>query len=424
MWGLPVLCRWALPSPQAAGAAVVRLAGEPQVIALLGSQHAGPRGRFSVLGLPACAQRLEPGPGVITKVGAPSETLRVVLLGYEMGYPEVHLTPPSPPRGQPAGLALELPAALIIDHHEQEALLVGTDAALGDRLAAALLTPGEQVPHTSGGLRFEPAVSDTTHAARISRVQEHIAAGDIYQANLTRRLSVCGTVDPAAALATLTTHNPVAHGAYLKAAGVELLSNSMETLLAYDPSANRATSLPIKGTCARGVTHLDDLARAQRLAQDPKERAEHLMIVDLIRNDLGKVAACGTVRVPQLFTAEPYRGVWHLVSTVEGTLKSEQSTGQLLAALFPGGSITGAPKRRAMQLIAEIEAEPRGFYTGSLGFIAPDGTASFSILIRTLVKDADGWSLGVGGGIVADSNAAREIEETWEKIEVFRQLLA
>ncbi|HET6344775.1 MAG TPA: chorismate-binding protein, partial [Myxococcota bacterium] len=136
-----------------------------------------------------------------------------------------------------------------------------------------------------------------------------------------------------------------------------------------------------------------------------------------------KVAAAGTVRVPELMGIHPYRGVWHGVSTVEATLSRRRDPADLLPALFPGGSITGAPKRAAMQLLSRLEGEPRGFYTGSLGFVAPDGRMSFSILIRTLVRDRDGWSVAVGGGIVADSQPEREIAETWEKVAVLRELL-
>jgi anthranilate/para-aminobenzoate synthase component I len=148
------------------------------------------------------------------------------------------------------------------------------------------------------------------------------------------------------------------------------------------------------------------------------------MIVDLVRNDLGKLAEPGGVDVPVLMDIEPYRGIWHGVSTVRARLKPEYTAGDALEALFPGGSIIGAPKRRAMEILQQIENTPRGFYTGSLGFIAPNGDAHFSILIRTLIHDSAGWHLGVGGGIVADSKAQRELIEMNEKVAVFRELLA
>ena len=147
------------------------------------------------------------------------------------------------------------------------------------------------------------------------------------------------------------------------------------------------------------------------------------MIVDLVRNDLGRVCIPGSVRVPKLMNIEGFRGVWHGISTVEGRLCEHQKLSDLVSALFPGGSITGAPKRRSMELIQEIEQEPRGFYTGSIGLLTPNGRLSMSILIRTLIHDSDGWSVSVGGGIVADSEAEREILETWEKVSVFNSIL-
>ena len=147
------------------------------------------------------------------------------------------------------------------------------------------------------------------------------------------------------------------------------------------------------------------------------------MIVDLVRNDLGRVCVPGTVEVLGLMGLRSYCGVWHGVSNVRGTLDLNRSPGDLLEAVFPGGSITGAPKRRAIEIIRTLEGEGRGFYTGSLGIIRPDGGMSLSILIRTLVRDVEGWNLNVGGGIVADSDVKREVRETWEKIEVFRRAL-
>ena len=147
------------------------------------------------------------------------------------------------------------------------------------------------------------------------------------------------------------------------------------------------------------------------------------MIVDMVRNDLGKVCQAGSVQVPELMGAYAYRGVWHGVSTVEGRLADGQSPGALLHALFPGASITGAPKRRAMQVIFDLEKRPRSYYTGSIALITPSGDMSVSILIRTLIRTKDGLELSVGGGIVTDSVAAREIEETWEKAAVFQNLV-
>jgi anthranilate/para-aminobenzoate synthase component I len=215
----------------------------------------------------------------------------------------------------------------------------------------------------------------------------------------------------------------VAHSAYLKTGELEVLSNTMETLLTYEPDERLAQSFPIKGTRARSSQEPANLENAHLLKNHPKERAEHVMIVDLVRNDLGRVCVPGSVRVPNLMDVQGFRGVWHGVSTVEGRLCENQSLADLVAAVFPGGSITGAPKRRSMEIIQNIEEQARGFYTGSIGLLTPSGRLSMSILIRTLIHDEDGWSVSVGGGIVADSEADREIIETWEKVSVFNQIL-
>ncbi len=425
MWGLPVLVSarpWAsdLP-PELALAARV----ETDLVVLAGSAGAGPRGRYGFAGVPACVTELAPAPGALARAfdDRPPDMLRLVLLGYEMGAPEVYLPAVAPPRGQPAGLALDLSAALVVDHQARTFAVVGQPGQHADLLRRCIEQPVEQPTRepvlATGAAQLVPSVSDREHTRRIHAVLDHIARGDIYQANLTRRLTLTGALDAPALLCRLAERNPVAHAAYLRAGGIEILSNSMETLLTYDPTSRTAASFPIKGTIARG----EDGA-SRRLKADPKERAEHVMIVDLVRNDLGKVAAAGSVHVPDLMRAEPYRGVWHLVSTVQATLAPRHSVGQLVAALFPGGSITGAPKRRAVEILRALEAEPRGVYTGSLGVITPSGRLSLSLLIRTLVRDRAGWSLSVGGGIVADSTPAREIAETWEKVAVFREVLA
>ncbi len=421
LFGLPIRDRRPLAGGEIRDL-LASLASRPAGVALLGDGGLSPRGRYSIFGEPARTQLLGLAPGAVRSAfdDRPRNELRVVFLGYELGRPLLHLTPASSPRGQPLGLAIDLAGAVIVDHERRELLAVGdatTSAALLERRSSAAL------PEHPGTIELLPAVDDATHAQRLERVLEHIAAGDIYQANLTRRLRVEGALDgPAAALA-LIRRNPVAHGAWLRLAGFELVSNSMETLLTFDPVSGVARSLPIKGTRARGPDARSDAALSQALADDPKERAEHVMIVDLVRHDLGRVSRPGGVSVPRLCGLEGFHGVWHCVSTVEGRLAEEATVGTLVEAAFPGGSVTGAPKRRAVELLAGLENEPRGAYTGSLAVVGADGTLSASLLIRTLVRDDEGWSLNVGGGIVADSRAEREIAETWEKVRVFRDVL-
>lgn len=429
-------------------AAMLHLAAsQTHLVALLGSHDAGPLGRFGLVGIPAATQTLVPGTDVISNTydHRPRDMIRVAALGYELGTPEVYLPFKQPPRGQPAGWVADLHTALIVDHSNHTYAIVSLHATDEARHQRTLLhesvqwsgTPtGERalVKTISPGYHLKALVSDAEHMRRIRLVQQAIADGDIYQANLTRRLLITPTdqmqstgqqrmPDGAALLAALAQRNPVAHNAYLRFPGHEIISNSMETLLTYAPDTRLLHTYPIKGTCARtGDAALD--ARAQQaLCTHPKERAEHVMIVDLLRNDLGKIAVPGSVSVPRLMGIDGFHGVFHGVSTVQATLDSHHTPGQALAALFPGGSITGAPKRRAMEIISQLEQEPRGFYTGSIAVMFPNGTLSASILIRTIVGDKDGMSLSVGGGIVVDSIPQREVDETWEKVAVFREIL-
>ena len=423
MWGFTTAISW---HPWVGAAPDVSLAqllaADPaqDFVALVGAAKLE-RGRFGVVGVPMAVRFLGASEAFVRRAFdvLPTDTLRVVLLGYELGAVAVQLA--VPPSATPYGLEIDLAAFLLVDHALQRMAWHGCDdlalQALKSRYA-----PGTQVVPDAAHATLEPTVSDALHAQRIAAALTHIAAGDIYQANLSRPLRVMGPFDASAALQRLADINPVAHAAHVRVAGVELLSNSMETLLTYAPQTRAVCSWPIKGTCARAPDG-GDTAQGEALINHPKEQAEHVMIVDLVRNDLGKVCKPGSVHVAPLMAAQPYRGVWHAESAVRGTLGAAYTLGQLVLALFPGGSITGAPKRRAMQIIAALEGAGRGFYTGSLALVAPSGRLSMSILIRTLVRDACGWQLAVGGGIVADSTATRELAETWEKAGVFMQIL-
>lgn len=426
MWGLPIQMQWRpwTGAIQPELALLHALRAEPDIAALIGSSEAGPRGRYGVVGLPKQVHLHQNSTQKLHELfnSPPPDCLRIIALSYESGFELVHLPESQPPRGQPAIVCFDLDAAVIVDHFTNQVGVFGQSGAHAQRLREQLELAGEDMP-ASGHATLVPAVSDKTHAERILRTQEHIRAGDIYQANIARRLRVDGDVDAVGLLVSLCSQNPVAHSAYLKTGELQVLSNTMETLLTYDPEDRLAQSFPIKGTRGRSSKHPSNLENAHLLSEHPKERAEHVMIVDLVRNDLGRVCIPGSVRVPKLMNIEGFRGVWHGISTVEGRLCQNQTLADLVAALFPGGSITGAPKRRSMELIQEIEEEPRGFYTGSIGLLTPQGRLSMSILIRTLIHDEDGWSVSVGGGIVSDSQAEREIVETWEKVAVFNQIL-
>ena len=243
-------------------------------------------------------------------------------------------------------------------------------------------------------------------------VRAAIAAGELYQANLARRLTAPFAGDPWPLFRLLRTGEPAAFSAFLDLGdGRAILSASPEPFLALE-TRGRVRTDPIKGTRPRGRTREDDRRLAAELLASAKDRAENTMIVDVLRNDLGRVSLPGSVRVPRLWRLERTPSVQHLVSTVTATLRPGQDAFDLLHASFPGGSITGAPKIRAMQLIETLEPVRRGPYTGALGWIGADGAMGTSILIRTLVADGRRLTLHVGGGITHRSDPEEEWIET------------
>jgi aminodeoxychorismate synthase component I len=252
--------------------------------------------------------------------------------------------------------------------------------------------------------------SRSDYIANIEKAQEHIAAGDVYQLCLTNRIEILGDVDPLAVFLRLRELNPTPYAAYLRLGGRAIACTSPEQFLRVS-STGRVSTKPIKGTRKRSEDAVEDAALAKELAADPKERAENLMIVDLMRNDIGKVCAPGTVEVEKLFDVETYKTVHQLVSTVTGQLLSDASALDAVLAAFPGGSMTGAPKQRAMEIITELEKSSRGFYSGVLGYLGADGSADFGMVIRAIAFDESGLSIGVGGGITSDSTPAAEFEE-------------
>jgi len=248
----------------------------------------------------------------------------------------------------------------------------------------------------------------------VARVREYILAGDIFQANLSQRFEAPLEEDPWTLYRRLREVNPAPFAAYLENDGVAVASASPERFLQLDPEG-RVETRPIKGTRPRGYVPIHDAALARALRDSEKDRAENLMIVDLLRNDLSRVCRPGSVRVPELFALEEYRTVHHLVSTVTGQLAPGRDAADLLEAAFPGGSITGAPKIRAMEIIAELEPSQRGVYCGSIGYLSVTGAMDTSIVIRTIVAAGTRITFSVGGGIVADSDPEEEYQETLDK---------
>jgi len=247
-----------------------------------------------------------------------------------------------------------------------------------------------------------------------ARVIEYVYAGDIFQANLSQRLQAPLAGTPFELYRRLRQRNPAPFAAYLDFGDVVVASSSPERFLRVD-DGRRVETRPIKGTRPRGVGPEHDAALALALAESDKDMAENVMIVDLLRNDLSRVCLPGSVRVPELFALEHYQTVHHLVSTVVGELAPQRDALDLLRAAFPGGSITGAPKVRAMQIIAELEPTQRAVYCGSIGYVSVTGALDTSIVIRTYLVIGRDVYFQVGGGIVADSDPAQEYRETLDK---------
>ena len=263
--------------------------------------------------------------------------------------------------------------------------------------------------------------SPDEHARKVRQILELIAGGDIYQANLTYPIRFRYGGDPLKLYGALRVRQPVAHGGIVAMPDATILSVSPELFV--EVLDGQATTRPMKGTTARNPDPgLDSVAKAA-LAADPKQRAENLMIVDLLRNDLARISRPGTVRTPALFTVETYPTFHTLTSTVTGELRPETSLRERIGALFPCGSIVGAPKIRAAEIISDLEAQPRGVYTGAIGTISPGGDLDFNVAIRTAVINADGdGAYGVGGGVVADSDPAGEYEEALLKARILNDL--
>ena len=257
-----------------------------------------------------------------------------------------------------------------------------------------------------------------THRAyldAVARVRDYILAGDIFQANLSQRFQCRSDEAPFHLYRRLRQRNPAPFAAYLGFGELAVLSASPERFLRLDEDRRRIETRPIKGTRPRGLGPMHDAALGRALAESEKDRAENVMIVDLLRNDLSRVCRPGTVRVPELFALEHHPTVHHLVSTVVGEIEPGSGAVELIRAAFPGGSITGAPKVRAMEIIAELEPTQRGVYCGSIGYISATGAMDTSIVIRTYVARDEQVYFQAGGGIVADSDPELEYRETLDK---------
>jgi anthranilate synthase component 1 len=315
----------------------------------------------------------------------------------------------------PTALALRCPAAIIVDHARGRTLLVaeaGREELLAmlardldaaepfDAAMPARIEIGEDPPH-----EFLEGVED---------VHEHLRAGDVFQVNLSRawRARCARAPRPADLYAALRRANPAPFAGLLQHGDWAIASSSPERLV--EVRGDLAQTRPIAGTRPRASGD-DDASRIRELVGHPKERAEHVMLIDLERNDLGRICVPGSVVVDELMTVESYAHVHHIVSNVRGRLRAGITPGQVVRAVFPGGTITGCPKVRCMQIIADIERAGRGAYTGSFGYLDRNGDLDLNILIRTLTIHGRDIVFRAGAGIVADSDAQRELEETRAK---------
>ena len=346
-------------------------------------------------------------------------------IGYEWGAALEGIT------ARPGELVLALYDWVIAwDHLEEKAWILSTGIEPGGR-AITDARAAARVAWVQERLALSaPAISDLpvgsaaaprsnfTRAefeAGVTRIREYIAQGDVYQVNLAQRFAAPFAGSPLALYRRLRARNPAPFGAYLSFAATTVASISPERFLRLDAATRVVEARPIKGTRPRGPTPELDGELARELLASEKDRAENVMIVDLLRNDLGRVCNTGSVTVPKLFALESHPTVHHLVSTVTGVLRDDADAFDLLGAAFPGGSVTGAPKIRAMQIIAELERASRGVYCGAIGYISTTGAMDMNIPIRTIVLHAGEATFHAGAGIVWDSDPAAEYLETLDK---------
>ena len=343
-----------------------------------------------------------------------------VFLGYEVAAeiePRLHLPFPSAAHAWRA-FALRVPCALIHDERSGKVRAIAEGGAAGaldamENDARELGRAGSAAAGTPAPLAVARVVEEdpAAYLERVRRGKEYIRAGDIYQTNLSRpwRVELRGEPDVGRLYERLRAVNPAPFAALAQWRGGALLSSSPERLACI--AGRRIETRPIAGTRPRSRRPGEDARETAALVAHPKERAEHIMLIDLERNDLGRVCEAGTVRVEELMTIESYAHVHHIVSSVTGTLRREVTAIEALRAVFPGGTITGCPKFRCMQIIAELEGEGRGAYTGALGLLGRDGSMDFNILIRTMTLAGRAIEFRAGAGIVADSDPEHELEE-------------
>lgn len=388
-------------------------------LSVSGAVLGGSRGFLDALDEWWRAERAEAGPNHPNRPDQPHLPFSggwFVFLGYEIAAEiEPSLNLPATPDSIVAA-ALRIPAAVMHDRRTRQTAIVAEPGYehTARTIATDLARLGGQ---RSGRIVVERSCEEdpARHLRAIGRAKEHIAAGDIYQANLSREWQARLRTPASSAdlFEQLCVANPAGFAGVAKLGALTIVSSSPERLIAIRDGA--VSTRPIAGTRPRARDSQLDAADGAALIAHPKERAEHVMLIDLERSDLGRVCEPGSVEVDELMVVESYAHVHHIVSNVRGRLRQELSPIDALRAVFPGGTITGVPKIRCMQIIAELEGRGRGAYTGTMGYLNRDGSCDFNILIRTIVREGDDLRFRAGGGIVADSVPERELEETRAK---------
>ena len=358
------------------------------------------------------------GPVAPVSAGLPFTGGWFVYLGYELaGQIEPCLQLPESRGRLPVAIATRFRSAVIHDNERQQSYIVtepGQSTAVAEILEdISLLTASLAADTAAVATVCEDDPQDYLDA--VGRIHAYIREGDVFQVNLSRRweITLQQAVDAAILFNNLCRHNPSPFAGMATWEGVSIISSSPERLVCVRDG--RVETRPIAGTRPRGDVSASDRAYSDELLAHPKECAEHIMLIDLERNDLGRLCVPGTIEVNELMVLESYAHVHHIVSNVRGQLRDNISPGEVIRAVFPGGTITGCPKVRCMQIIAELEQVARGAYTGSMGYINRDGSMDLNILIRSMVCEGNRLELRAGAGIVADSDAEAELEETRAK---------
>jgi anthranilate synthase component 1 len=347
-----------------------------------------------------------------------------IYLGYEIAASiERRLQLPSNPTSLPDAFAWRCPGAILVFHdwqstgheHPHPAVVVAEDEPTLAHILALLEAGPAQVPSDIPMLDSLQADDPGRFEQGVRTVLDYLGAGDVFQVNISRPWLgwFAQAPDSAALYRRLCARNPAPFAGMLRWRDAVLLSSSPERLV--ELRGKRVQTRPIAGTRPRGSNAEQDLALARELIDNPKEQAEHVMMIDLERNDLGRVCRPGSVEVSEFMVIESYAHVHHIVSNVRGVLRDDAGPVQAIQAVFPGGTISGCPKVRCMEIIAEFEQEGRGFYTGSMGYLDRNGNLDLNILIRSMLLEGRQVTFRTGAGIVADSIPARELKETEDK---------